>query len=129
MEILEKVKFDRDGLVPAIAQDAETGEILMMAYMTRESLGRTIAEKRACYWSRSRQKFWVKGESSGHVQEVKDIYIDCDGDTVLMKIIQHGPGACHEGYKSCFFRKLTDDGGLEICLPKVFDEKTVYKTK
>ena len=129
MEILEKVKFDDKGLVPAIAQDEQTGEILMMAYMNKESLERTVKEKRACYWSRSRQKFWVKGESSGHVQEVKDMYIDCDGDTIVMKVVQLGPGACHMGYRSCFFRKMTDSGDLEVCLPKVFDENEVYKTK
>jgi phosphoribosyl-AMP cyclohydrolase len=128
MEILEKIKFDANGLVPAIAQDAETGDVLMMAYMNRESLERTIKEKRACYWSRSRKKFWVKGETSGHIQEVKEINIDCDGDTVLLKVIQHGPGACHMGYRSCFFRKISDSGTLEICLTKVFDEEKVYKT-
>lgn len=129
MEILDTVKFDKNGLVPAIAQDAETGEILMMAYMNRESLERTVREKRACYWSRSRGKFWVKGESSGHIQEVREIRVDCDADTVLMKVIQHGPGACHEGYRSCFFRKADEDGALEIAMPKVFDEKEVYKSQ
>jgi phosphoribosyl-AMP cyclohydrolase len=98
-------KFNSEGLIPAIAQDCGTGEVLMLAYMNKESLERTINEKRAWYWSRSRQKFWMKGESSGHVQNVKDIYYDCDQDAILLKIEQIGP-ACHTGNRSCFFRKI-----------------------
>src|SRR5438067_12840296 len=94
------------GLVPAIAQDAETGEILMLAWMNRESFEETVRTKRAVYWSRSRGKLWRKGEESGNVQEVLDIYTDCDADTILMKVRQIGGAACHEGFKSCFFRKL-----------------------
>lgn len=129
MDILNLVKFDSNGLVPAIAQEAETGEILMMAYMNRESLERTIKEKRACYWSRSRKAFWIKGETSGHTQKVIDILIDCDGDTLLLKVDQLGPGACHAGYRSCFYRRMMESGELEIVLPKVFDEKNVYHNK
>ena len=98
-------KFDKDGLIPAIAQDWVTGEILMLAYMNKESLEKTIKEKRAWYWSRSRKKFWMKGESSGNVQDIKEIYYDCDADAVLLKIEQTGP-ACHTGNRSCFFRKI-----------------------
>lgn len=98
-------KFDKDGLIPAIAQDHKTGEVLMLAYMNKESLEKTIKDKRAWYWSRSRQKFWMKGETSGHVQNVKEIYYDCDKDAILLKIEQIGP-ACHTGERSCFFRKI-----------------------
>lgn len=98
-------KFDKDGLIPAIAQDSVTGEVLMLAYMNKESLERTVKEKKAWYWSRSRNKFWMKGESSGHVQDVKELYYDCDADAVLLKIEQTGP-ACHTGNRSCFFRKI-----------------------
>jgi len=98
-------KFDKDGLIPAIAQDWITGEVLMLAYMNKESLEKTIKEKRAWYWSRSRKKFWMKGESSGNVQDIKEMYYDCDADTVLLKIEQTGP-ACHTGNRSCFFRKI-----------------------
>ncbi len=98
-------KFNSEGLIPAIAQDWKTGEVLMLAYMNKESLERTIKEKKAWYWSRSRKKFWMKGESSGNIQEVKEIYYDCDEDTILLKVEQTGP-ACHTGNRSCFFRKL-----------------------
>lgn len=98
-------KFDKDGLLPAIAQDWITGEVLMLAYMNKESIERTIKDKKAWYWSRSRNKFWMKGESSGNVQNIKDIYYDCDADAMLLKIEQTGP-ACHTGNRSCFFRKI-----------------------
>ena len=94
-----------DGLVPAIAQDAQTGEVLMMAYMNAESYAETVATGRAVYFSRSRKKLWRKGEESGNVQLVKSIYVDCDQDTILLKVEQIGGAACHEGYKSCFFRQ------------------------
>ena len=99
-----EVKFDDKGLGPAIAQDAETGEVLMQAYMNAESLARTIESGRMTYWSRSRQELWVKGATSGHVQEVVAFRLDCDGDSLLFKVRQAG-GACHRGYRSCFFRK------------------------
>jgi len=98
-------KFDKEGLIPAIAQDWITGEVLMLAYMNKESLEKTINEKRAWYWSRSRKKFWMKGETSGNVQDIKEMYYDCDADAVLLKIAQKGP-ACHTGNRSCFFRKI-----------------------
>ena len=103
---VDDVKFDSQGLVPAIAQDAENGQILMMAWMNKASLERTLAEGRAVYWSRSRQEFWRKGDSSGHVQEVLSLALDCDGDSIVMQVRQTG-AACHTGERSCFFRKLT----------------------
>ena len=106
-EFLAKIRFNEDGLVPAIAQQYDTGELLMMAWMTKETLQETITTKRACYWSRSRQAFWRKGDTSGHSQHVKEIYLDCDGDTILLKIDQIG-AACHTGAPSCFFQKLDD---------------------
>ncbi len=102
---IDMIKFDDKGLVPAIAQDAETGEVLMLAYMNRESLEMTVKTRRATYFSRSRQKLWLKGETSGHFQDVQEIFYDCDGDTLLIKIHQTG-AACHTGSRSCFFRKL-----------------------
>ena len=101
------VRFNDDGLVPAIAQQYDTNEVLMMAWMTKETLEETIKTKRACYWSRSRQAFWRKGDSSGHSQHIKSIDIDCDGDTILLKIDQVG-AACHTGARSCFFTSLKD---------------------
>lgn len=98
-------KFDENGLIPAIAQDFTTGEVLMLAYMNRESLDRTIKEKKAWYFSRSRKKLWMKGEESGHIQNIKDIFYDCDLDAILLKIDQVGP-ACHTNNRSCFFRKI-----------------------
>ena len=105
------INFDKaGGLVPAIAQDAETGEVLMLAWMNRDAYEETLRTGRACYFSRSRNKLWRKGEESGNVQEVRGIYIDCDADTVLLKVNQVGGAACHEGYKSCFFRSAQNKG-------------------
>ena len=115
-----------DGLLPAIAQDAETGEVLMMAYMNPESYAETLRTGRAVYFSRSRNKLWRKGEESGHVQEVESIFIDCDADTILLKVRQLGGAACHEGYKSCFFRQITPQG-VKIVAKRVFDPAKVYK--
>lgn len=111
-------------LVIAIAQDYNTNEVLMVAYMNRESFEKTLETKKAHYWSTSRQKIWLKGESSGNFQEVHEIFVDCDADAVLMKISQKG-GACHEGYESCFFRKF-EDNKLEIVGNKLFDPDEVY---
>jgi phosphoribosyl-AMP cyclohydrolase len=122
---LETVKFDEKGLVPAIVQDHETGKVLMMAWMNLESLEMTLERKKACYWSRSRKKLWLKGESSGNMQDVHDILIDCDGDTLLLKVSQKG-GACHVGYHSCFYRKTTDGKSMEICDTLMFDPEEVY---
>ncbi len=122
-----QVDFEKaGGLVPAIAQDYESGTVLMMAYMNREAFEETVRTRRAVYFSRSRNKLWRKGEESGHVQEVKEIFVDCDNDTILLKVHQLGGAACHEGYKSCFFRRL-DDGDLTVIGERVFDPKQVYK--
>lgn len=115
-----------DGLLPAIAQDAQTGEVLMLAYMNAESYAETLATGQAIYYSRSRKKLWRKGEESGNVQKIKAIYIDCDRDTILLSVEQLGGAACHEGYKSCFFRQVTPDG-LKVTGQKVFDPEKVYK--
>ena len=113
------------GLVPAIAQDAETGEVLMLAWMNLDAFEETVRSRQAVYFSRSRNRLWRKGEESGHVQDVKEIFIDCDADTVLLKVKQIGGAACHEGYKSCFFRRL-DSGNLTNVGERVFDPKQVY---
>jgi phosphoribosyl-AMP cyclohydrolase len=119
--------FDRaGGLVAAIAQDADTGQVLMIAWMNREAFEETLRTRRAVYWSRSRQRLWRKGEESGHVQEVRAIHIDCDNDAVLLHIHQVGGAACHEGYASCFFRRLEADGSLTVVGERIFDPKTVY---
>ncbi|MFN3561517.1 MAG: phosphoribosyl-AMP cyclohydrolase [Chloroherpetonaceae bacterium] len=123
---LDTVKFDKDGLVPAIAQDAETGKILMLAYMNRESLEITLTERKMCYWSRSRKELWRKGATSGNTQDVKEVLIDCDGDALIFKITQKG-GACHTGYESCFFRKVEDDGSFQIVDKLVFDAEEAYR--
>jgi len=102
---LSELKFDEKGLIPAIIQDAKSGDVLMVGYMNKESVQMTLKEGRTCFWSRSRQKFWRKGETSGHVQRVKEIYYDCDGDALLIKVEQTGV-ACHTGEWSCFYRKL-----------------------
>ena len=117
-----------DGLLPAIAQDADTGEVLMLAYMNAESYAETLATGRAVYYSRSRKKLWRKGEESGNVQLVRAIYLDCDADTILLRVDQLGGAACHEGYKSCFFRQVTPDG-LNVVGQRVFDPAEVYKKK
>jgi phosphoribosyl-AMP cyclohydrolase len=114
------------GLLPAIAQDAETGEVLMMAYMNAESYAETLATGRAVYYSRSRQRLWRKGEESGNVQLVRSVYLDCDLDTILLKVQQVGGAACHEGYSSCFFRQVTPQG-LQVVGTRVFDPQDVYK--
>ncbi len=130
-------KFGPDGLIPCITTDATTNEVLMFAFMNAEALAQTIKTSKATYWSRSRNKFWVKGEESGNVQLVKEIRVDCDQDVLLLKVENVGGAACHNGYKSCFYRKLTDgaDAGdsatlkLEFTTPRVFDPATVYKKK
>ncbi len=106
MAVIDELKFDSKGLIPAIVQDEKTKDVLMMAYMNKESLKKTLKEGKACYWSRSRKKLWTKGETSGNFQQVKAIYYDCDMDTLLLMVDQTG-AACHTGNRSCFFRKLT----------------------
>ena len=113
------------GLLPAIAQDAETGEVLMLAYMNAESYRETLATGRAVYYSRSRGRLWRKGEESGHVQEVQAVLVDCDADTILLKVRQLGGAACHEGFRSCFFRQVTPEG-LKTVGQRVFDPAEVY---
>ena len=121
------IDFDKaGGLVPAVAQDAETGEVLMLAWMNREAYEETLRTGRACYFSRSRGRLWRTGKESGHVQEVREVYVDCDADTVLLKVKQVGGAACHEGYKSCFFRQVEGDG-LKVIAERLFDPKAVYK--
>jgi phosphoribosyl-AMP cyclohydrolase len=115
-----------DGLLPAIAQDAQTGEVLMMAYMNAESYAETLSTGRAVYFSRSRNKLWRKGEESGHVQVVEGIFLDCDNDTLLLKVKQLGDAACHTGYRSCFYRQITPDGAKTVG-QRIFDPAEVYK--
>ena len=115
------------GLIPAIVQDNETGEILMLAYMNQEALDATLSTGKATYYSRSRQTLWIKGETSGNVQMVKEIRIDCDDDTVLIKVEQLGGAACHTGHRSCF-HKLVEDGDIRIVEKPVFDPREVYDT-
>jgi phosphoribosyl-AMP cyclohydrolase len=116
------------GLLPAIAQDAATGEVLMLAWMNREAFDETLRTGRACYFSRSRNKLWRKGEESGNVQQVQGIFLDCDADTILLKVTQIGGAACHEGYSSCFFRQLDGDN-VRVVGERVFDPATVYGKK
>jgi phosphoribosyl-AMP cyclohydrolase len=117
-----------NGLLPAIAQDAATGDVLMLAYMNAESYAETLATGRAVYYSRSRNKLWRKGEESGNVQHVRAIYVDCDSDTILLSVEQVGGAACHEGYKSCFFRQVAPEG-LKVVGSRVFDPEKVYGKK
>jgi phosphoribosyl-AMP cyclohydrolase len=121
------IDFDKaGGLLPAIAQDADSGVVLMLAWMNREAYEETVRTRRAVYFSRSRNRLWRKGEESGHVQEVRDIYLDCDADTILLKVNQIGGAACHEGYQSCFFRRVEGES-LQVVGERLFDPKQVYK--
>lgn len=115
-----------NGLIPAIAQDYRTGEVLMLAYMNEASFNETLKSGKATYYSRSRDALWKKGETSGHIQHVKEIRVDCDLDTVLLKVDQVGDAACHKGYQSCFYSRIVD-GELRIDKPMIFDPKEVYK--
>ena len=125
MKLLDEIKFDDKGLIPAVIQDYQNGEILMLAYMNRESLQKTLSSGKTHFWSRSRQKFWLKGESSGHVQEIKEVFVDCDMDALVFKVDQK-VAACHKGYRSCFYRKIEGEG-LTVVGKKVFEEGDVYK--
>lgn len=121
-----KIDFEKgDGLLPVIIQDASTNEVLMLGYMNRESWEKTLETKKACFWSRSRKKLWLKGETSGHFQEIKEISLDCDGDTLLLKVNQIGGGACHTGFRSCFHHRY-EDGEWKVSGERVFDPKEVY---
>ena len=123
---LNKVNWSEDGLVPAIAQDATSGDILMVAWMNREALRKTVELGEAVYWSRSRKKLWHKGEESGHTQQVKEIRLDCDEDVVLLKIDQSGGIACHTGRRSCFFQRLEQDKWVTVD-PVLKDPHEIYK--
>ena len=129
MTFLDKLKFNNDGLIPAIIQEQGTGRVLMMAWMNKEAVKRTVEEGKTVFWSRSRQKYWIKGETSGHVQVVKDVAFDCDGDTLLIQVEQTG-AACHEGYKSCFFRSIENKGdSFAIKDPRLIKPEQVYGNK
>ena len=126
MIYIDDVSWDKDGLVPAIAQDAESGVVLMVAWMNREALQLTIDENRAIYWSRSRQKIWRKGEESGHIQELIELRLDCDSDVILMKVNQIGSITCHTGRQSCFYR-IFKDGEWEDFDEVIKDPKDIYR--
>jgi phosphoribosyl-AMP cyclohydrolase len=126
MSFFGALKFNGDGLIPAIIQDHESKRVLMMAWMNRASLEKTIETGKTHFWSRSRQKFWMKGETSGHVQSVRDIAFDCDGDTLLIQVEQIG-AACHEGYRSCFFRSREEGGaGVKVTEPRLKAPDQIY---
>ncbi len=124
-EFLESLAWSPEGLIPAIVQDVETNEVLMMAWMDRSALLKTLETGQTHFHSRSRRKSWRKGETSGHIQVVDSIFVDCDADVILVRARQLG-GACHEGYHNCFFRRVDRDGGLEIVGRRVFDAEAVY---
>jgi phosphoribosyl-AMP cyclohydrolase len=129
MSFYDQLKFDSEGLIPAIIQEKSTGRVLMMAWMNRASLESTVATGKTHFWSRSRQKFWMKGETSGHTQAVKNISFDCDGDTLLIQVEQIG-AACHEGYKSCFFRSVEEAGkNFKITEPQLETPEQIYGKK
>lgn len=109
----DSLKYNADGLVAAVVQDHSNDQVLMVAWMDREAVRRTLQSGRTCFWSRSRQTYWVKGETSGHTQEVRAVYVDCDRDTLLVRVDQKG-AACHEGYRSCFFRRVDSEGAEEV---------------
>lgn len=125
MKLVDEIKYDEKGLVPAIIQDYKNNEVLMLGYMNKEAVSKTLESGKVHFWSRSRSKMWVKGETSGHTQEVKGILLDCDMDAILVKVDQK-VAACHTGYRSCFYRKVENDN-LTICGEKIFEEKEVYK--
>ena len=128
MNIYDEITFDDSGLVPAIVQDSETHEVLMMAYMNREAIAETMRTGKSHFYSRSRKKLWCKGETSGNVQSVVELRIDCDGDTILLRVGQKG-AACHKGYRSCFYRKLENGSSWKITSSPLFDPEEVYGKK
>ncbi len=126
-EFIESLKFNKQGLIPAVIQDYKDNKVLMVAYMNKEAVQKTIKMKKTHFYSRSRQKLWMKGEESRNIQQVKEIYVDCDNDCLLVKVIQKGEAACHTGYRSCFYKKLKNDYKFKIVEKKYFDPKKVYK--
>ena len=127
VDFIKTLKFDSNGLISAIIQDADNGEVLMLGYMNEEAVRRTLEGPYVTFWSRSRKKFWVKGEESGHTQEVKEVYFDCDKDALLIKVKQN-VAACHEGYRTCFFRKVEDKGkNIKTIGKRLFDPGEKYK--
>ena len=129
MSFYDQLKFNAEGLVPAIIQEHGTGRVLMMAWMNRASLEKSLATGKTHFWSRTRQKYWMKGESSGHTQTVKDVAFDCDGDTLLIQVEQIG-AACHEGYRSCFFRSVEGDGEtFKVTEPQLKTPEQIYGKK
>lgn len=128
-KIIDSLKFDQQGLIPAIIQDYKTNEVLMVAYMNKASLEKTLKKKKTYFWSRSRRKLWLKGETSGHIQKVRQVLLDCDKDTLVFKVEQRG-GACHIGYRSCFYREIDLKNKRVAAIgKKVFNEKKIYKSK
>ena len=117
-KFLDSLKYDKDGLLPAVVQDDSNGDVLMVAYMNRDAVAQTLTSGRACFWSRSRQRFWIKGETSGNIQAIKSVYVDCDKDCVVVKVDQTG-AACHEGYRSCFFRRVNSDGSETVVMEQL----------
>jgi phosphoribosyl-AMP cyclohydrolase len=127
-EDLALLKYDQKGLIGAIIQDADNGDVLMFAFMNESSLRDTLRTGKTHFWSRSRRKYWMKGESSGHTQDVVAVFTDCDQDVLLIQVRQHG-AACHEGYRSCFFRRLDEQGRWQVVAEKVFNPDDVYGKK
>ncbi len=125
--IISTIKFDNQGLVPAIAQDIDKGDVVMMAWMNEASIRETLKSGRVCYWSRSRKSLWKKGETSGQHQELVDFLIDCDGDTVLLRVKQHGV-ACHTGRRSCFYRSVQPDGSIKEIMDVEKDPSELYSS-
>ncbi len=127
---MHNFKYDSNGLMPAIVQDWKSGEVLMLAYVNKDSFEKMLEAGKTCFFSRSRNKFWIKGEESGHVQLVKEILTDCDADTLVIKVEQMGPGACHLGYRTCFVHLLDKKGDVvKITQEKTFDPDAIYKKK
>ena len=127
-QTVKALKYDTNGLIPAVIVDAESKAVLMVAYMNETSLLQTVRTGKTHFWSRSRQKYWMKGESSGHTQDVAAVYTDCDADTVVIEATQHG-AACHNGYFSCFYRRLNEAGDWDVVAEKVFDPDDVYNDR
>jgi phosphoribosyl-AMP cyclohydrolase len=122
-----KIDFEKSGgVVPVVTQDADSGEVLMLAYMNEEALRETLRTGRACYWSRTRRKLWRKGEESGNHQDVRGVFVDCDRDTILLQVHQHGGAACHEGYRTCFYRRNAGES-WEVVGERIFNPEDVYR--